>query len=817
MRDVLQDLRYSVRSLARTPGFALLAILTLALGIGANSAIFSVINGVVLKPLAYPNADQLVMITSQFPGLGFDKFWVSPPEYFELRERSKSYTEIGAYRANAVNLSEGDTPERVNAVNATWTLFKSLGVGAYRGRVFNEQEDLPNAEPVVMLSYELWQRAFGGDASIIGKQIDLESRKTTVLGIMPPGFDIHDSNAEIWLPMGLDPANRQNRGSHFLYLVGRLKTGVGIRQANAELNTLLAQWGEVTPNTHVPHPVNHRLQYATLQSDVVGNIGRALWVLQVAVGFVLLIACANMANLLLARAESRHREFAIRTALGAGRGRLLRQFMAEGVTLAILGGAAGLALAYAGLKALIAANPNSLPRAAEIGLDFRVVAFTIVTALLTGVIFGLAPLLHVGQRAVSLALKEGGTRSTATITRNRVRRGLVVAEVALAVMLVVGAGLMLRSFWKLMQFDSGFDRENLATFGLVLPATKYQDQPRRVAFFNDVVNRLEATPGVQSAAAMTGLPPFRQVNANDTEFENYKHVEGGPPPNVDYYQSATLEYTTAMKIPVLEGRTFGPQDGASTPIVVLVNETLAKMYWPKESALGRRVRVGCCGPNIPWATIVGVVKDVKQGGIDQKTGTEIYFLYDQTIAMFGGANRNVNVVVRSTLPLESLARVVRETVSGMDRSLPIVRLRTMDDVFSDSIARQRFLAQLLGVFAGLALALAAVGTYGVLSYLVTERQREIGIRMALGADRSSVLGLVLRQGLSTTVIGLVLGVGGALALTRLASSLLFEVKPTDPLTFGAVAGVITLVALAACVVPARRATRVDPMVALREE
>jgi putative ABC transport system permease protein len=599
MRDVFQDLRYSVRSLARTPGFALLAVLTLALGIGANSAIFSVINGVILKPLGYPRPDQLLMITSQFPGLGFDKFWVSPPEYFELRERAKSFAEIGAYRSTEVNLSEGDTPERVNAVNATWTLFKVLGVSAYRGRVFTEQDDLPNGDPVAVLSYELWQRAFGGDASIVGKQIDLESRKTTVLGIMPPEFDIHDSNAEIWLPMSLDPSNRQNRGSHFLYLVGRMKAGVGIRQANAELNTLLAQWSEVTPNTHVPHLVNHRIQYASLQSDVVGNIARALWVLQVAVGFVLLIACANMANLLLARAESRHREFAIRTALGAGRGRLLRQFMAEGVTLAILGGAAGLALAYAGLKALIAANPNSLPRAAEIGLDVRVVAFTVVTALFTGVVFGLAPLLHVGQRAVSLALKEGGTRSTATITRNRVRRGLVVAEIALAVMLVVGAGLMLRSFWKLMRFDSGFDRANLATFGLVLPATKYQEQPRRVAFFNDIVNRLKATPGVQAAAAMQGLPPFREVNANDTEFENYQHLQGGAPANVDYYQSSTLDYTTAMKIPVLEGRSFGAQDGPTTNPVVLVNETLAKLYWPKESALGHRVRVGCCGPNVP--------------------------------------------------------------------------------------------------------------------------------------------------------------------------------------------------------------------------
>jgi predicted permease len=505
MREFLHDIRYSVRSLARTPGFAILAILTLALGIGANSAIFSVINGVILKPLGYPNPDQLVMVTSQFPGLGFDKFWISPPEYFELRERAKSFSEIGAYRASAVNLSENDSPERVNAVGATWTLFKSLGVAAYRGRVFNEQDDLPNAAPVALLSYQLWQRAFAGDPATVGRQIDIDGQKTTVLGIMPAGFDIHDSKAEVWLPMGLDPANRQNRGSHFLYLVGRLKPGVNIRQANAELNTLLAQWGQITPNTHVPHPVNHRLQYASLASDVVGNIARALWVLQVAVGFVLLIACANMANLLLARAESRHREFAIRTALGAGRGRLLRQFMAEGVTLAVLGGAVGLALAYAGLKTLIAANPDSLPRAADIGLDSTVVAFTIVVALLTGVVFGLAPLLHIGQRAVSLALKEGGTRSTATIARNRVRRGLVVAEVALAVMLVIGAGLMLRSFWKLMRFDSGFDRTNLSTFGLVLPAAKYQDQARRVAFFNELTSRLKAAPGVQSAAAMGGV------------------------------------------------------------------------------------------------------------------------------------------------------------------------------------------------------------------------------------------------------------------------------------------------------------------------
>jgi predicted permease len=815
MSELLHDLRYTLRGLARTPTFALLAVLTLALGIGANSAIFSVIHAVVLQPLGYPAPERLVFISSQFPTLGFDKFWVSPPEYFELGERARSYASIGAYTTGAVNLGALERPERVHAVSADAPFFRTLGVPAARGRTFSAQETLPNADPVAVLSWELWQRVFGGRASIVGEQVEIDGVKRTVVGIMPAGFDIHDAKAELWLPIRLDPANRQNRGSHYLQLVGRLAPGVTASGAQAELDALLAQWErENGQGHHSPTTKDHRLQFTSLQREVVGNIGTALWVLQAAVGFVLLIACANMANLLLARAESRHKEFAIRTALGAGRARLLRQFVTEGLVLSTIGGVVGLGLAYLGLHALLAANADGIPRSGEIGLDPSVLAFTAGVVVLTGVVFGLAPLTHLGAKGIGLSLREGGTRTTSTAARRRVRSALVIGEVALAVMLVIGAGLMLRSFWNLMRVDSGFDRAKLTTFEVVLPAAKYQEMPLRAQFFGELTRRLSALPGVEGAAAMSGLPPQRDVNANDTEIEGFVPTPNGPAQNVDYYQYTTPDYLQAMGIRLASGRSFAATDGGGAP-VVLINETMARVFWPKQDAVGRRVRPSF-GPNVPWFTIVGVVKDVKQGGLDQKTGTELYFDIDQLPATLQFAPRDMFVVVRSTLPLAALAPSIHRTVAALDRSLPVVALRTMDDVFSDAAVRHRFLAQLLAVFAGLALLLAAIGTNGILAYSVSERTREIGIRMALGAHRGSVLGMVLAQGLGVTVVGLVLGVAGALALNRLAASLLFGVAPTDPATFVAVAGFIALVALVACVVPARRATRVDPMVALRE-
>jgi predicted permease len=816
VETTLQDLKYGARLLRRAPGFAFIAIVTIALGIGANSAIFSVINAVVLEPLAYPASGRLMFITSQFPTLGFEKFWISPPEYFEYREQTQTFADIAAFRAGAVNFSEGDQPERVNAVFTTANMFKVLGVSPILGRAFTAEEDRPNVDPVAVLSYEIWTRKLGGDPNVVGRRIEISGQKTTVVGIAPPGFDLHDTRAQVWVPMGLDPSQRTgNRGSHFLYLVGRLKPGVTEQRAESELGTMLTtRWRALVPSGHVPNDSTHRVQMTPLQDEVVGNVRTALWVLQGAVVLVLLIACANVANLLLARAEARHKEFATRTALGAGRGRILRQFMAEGILLAVLGAALGLVIARSGLKALLAANPESIPRAAEIGLDPIVLGFTVGVAVLTGLVFGLAPLLHVSEQAVAAAIKEGGARSTTTGARNRVRRGLVVAEIALAVMLVIGAGLLLRSFRNLTTVDAGFDPRDLVTFGLVLPTATYpQTGERRVQVMTDLMRRLDEIPGVDEVAAMQGLPPFRLVNANDTQFEGVPAGPNDPPQNVDYYQTATADYFKTMRIRVKQGRGFNASDAGGPPVVV-INEALAKRFYPNQNPIGRRLTPSF-GPNPIWFTIVGVAENVKQGGLEADPGTELYFSYEQ------GAGRSVpgqmNVVIRSRRPVEELAPQIRRAVSAADPTLPIVQLRTMEGVFGDSVTRQRFLSLLLGIFAVVALVLAAIGTYGILSYMVTERQREIGIRMALGAGSGQVVRLVLGQGLGMAIVGIVLGVAGALGLSRLTTSLLFGVSPADPATFSVVAAAIALVAMVACVVPTRRATRVDPLAAIRME
>ena len=822
-----QDIRWAVRSLRRAPGFTLVAILTLALGMGANSAIFSVVNGVLLEPLPFPHPERLVYIMSQFPTLGFDQFPVDAAEFMELRERSHAFQEVGAYSAGAVNIEgDGQQPARVTSAIASASLFKALGVPAAMGRTFTEQETLPNAGPVAVLSNELWQSTFAGDRGIIGRQIDIDGTKTTVVGIMPPGFDVHDQGVEIWLPLTLDPAQRQQyRGGHFLSLIGRLEPGVSLERARAELQTLLTRWSVAdggNPNAkpgapgfiHTPTPTNHRLRYDDLQRDMVGGIGRALVLLQGAVALVLLIACANMANLLLMRAETRHKELAVRAALGAGRTRLMRQFVAESLVLAVVGAAAGLALAYGGLHALVAADVGSIPRAASISLDGRVLVFTIALAIGTGLLFGLAPLLHLSANSVGLALREAGSRTTAGSARHRVRRGLVIAEMAFAVMLVIGAGLLLRSFWNLMRVDAGFDRAKLTTFSLVLPAGPYRDSTRAVAFFQNLTSQLGAIPGVKSAAAMSGLPPRRSVNANDTNFEGYVPTPGGPPANVDYYNAVTPSYVETMGIPVVAGRAFGASDGPLSPPVVMINQTLAKTYYKDLNPIGRRLQPG--GSKI-WFTIVGVVKDVKQGGVDSKTGTELYLDYDQLPATLGFAPRNMNVVMRSAMEPRALAASVRRVVASIDPTLPVVKFRSMDEVFSDSVSRPRFLAQLLGIFAVVALTLAAIGTYAVLAYSVAARRRELGIRMALGSSQRGLLSLVLRQGMALAVVGLIVGMLGALGVTRLASSLLFGVKPVDAATFGVVAVFMLVVAFLASWVPARRATHVDPLVALREE
>jgi predicted permease len=838
-----QDIRLAVRGLLRAPAFAAVTILTLALGIGANTAIFSIVNGVILRPLGYPKPEQLMYLTTQFPAFGFDQFWVSPPEYFEFRELNQSFAAVGAYSTGEVNLTAGDRPLRVRSASVDDGLFNALGVQPLAGRVFSKGETdvVPPPNPtgpvplpaICVLSYELWQSAFGGQHNIVGQMVEINGLRREVIGIMPPGTDVMDNRTEIWMPLGLNPNNRQQRGSHFLYLVGRLKDGITPQAAQAELTQLIQTWGERTgQKNHVFAPLpktaeerktnfGHILQMHPVQEQIVGGASRAIWVLQAAVGFVLLIACANLANLLLARAETRHREFAVRTALGAGRGRLLRQFMTEGVLLSIIGGVLGLLLARAGVQALIRLYPTSLPRTAEVAVDPIVLFFTLGVSIATGLVFGLAPLMHTRIKGLALALKEGGARgATSGAARHHIRRGLVMAEVALAVMLVIGAGLLIRTVYNLSVVDAGFDRSRLVTYQMSLAAADYPQPGPRAQLYQRLLEKLRGVAGIQGASAMSGLPPNRPLNANDTDIGNYTAPPEGPFENVDYYQSVMTGYFETMGIPIVKGRSFQPSDAASGPVVI-VNETLVNTFWKDRDPIGQTLKPGLTRfTDVPDFRVIGVAKDVKQGGVDKKTGTELYLFVDQIALMpppIANAPSTMNIVLRTTLPPAALRTTIEGIVREADPSVPIVRLRDMNGVFEESITRPRLLAQLLGGFAGLALLLAAIGTYGVLSYMVAERRREIGIRMALGADQGSVLGQVMKQGLTLTTIGVVAGLAGAFALNRLITSLLFGVQPTDPITIVAVVATITLVAAVACLLPAWRASRVDPNVVLRDD
>jgi putative ABC transport system permease protein len=839
--DLRRDFRHGIRSLARTPGFTAVALLTLALGTGLNTAIFSLVNGVILRPLAYPKPDQLVYLTTQFPAQGFLHFWVSPPEYMEFRELNHSFADVGAYTTGEANLTAGSRPLRVRSAAVDDHLLRALGVATIQGRLFDPGETEITGPPptvgqppimppaVAILSYELWQTAFGGEP-LVGRTVEVNDRRHVVVGIMAPGADVMDNRTEIWLPLGLNAGNRLNRGNHSLYLIGRLKDGVTIDAARQELDGLTRTWAEragVAATSHVFTPIRpatgtspitgHVLQMAPLEDEVLGSAGRAIWVLQAAVGLVLLVACANLANLLLARAETRHREFAVKTALGATRTRLLRQFIAEGLLLSIGGGAMGVWLARAAVRAIVAWYPTSLPRTNEVTVDARALVFTVGVAVATGVLFGLAPILHTSMRGLVDALKSGGRGASGGVRRH-VRSALVAGEVALAVVLVIGAALLVRTVRNLASVDAGFDRSRLVTFSMTLPQVNYPRQPDRGRLYARLLDRLRGAPGVQGASAMSGLPPNRPVNANDTDISDYTAPPEGPYKNVDYYQWVLSDYFETMGIPIVQGRGFERSDPASPGLVAVVNQTLVNTFWKGRNPIGERIRP-CCGDQVPWFTVVGVAKDVKQGGVDRKTGTEFYMLVDQTAIappIVAAAPATMNIVLRTSLAPAALTQTIERIVQDADPTIPVVRLRDMDAVFDESIRRPRLLAQLVGVFGGLALLLAAIGVYGVLSYMVAERQREIGIRMALGASRLRVLSDVMRQGLRLTAAGAAAGLAAALALNRVVASLLFGVKATDALTLAAVVVIIGSVGAIACWLPGWRASRLDPNIALRD-
>ena len=612
MSSIFADLRYAVRLWARRPGFALIVVFTLALGIGANAAIFSVVDGVLLRPLQFRDPDRLVFLFSQFPAMGFDKFWMSLPEYTEYRRWNTSFSEVGAYRITARNVAGGaGEPQRVRAAIATASLFKALGVDPLIGRTFTEAEDLHGAPPAVVLGYDLWQRAFGGDPGLVGRTVQVDGAATTVVGVMPPDFDLDDAGIQVWTPPDIEPSDLTRRASHFLYAVGRLRDGVSLGVARQEMSGLLARWKQEFPDTHVPQPERHEIHMKPLKEELVGTARPAMVLLAGAVGLVLLIACANVANLLLARAESRRREVAVRTALGASQGRLMRQFLTESVLLALVGGAVGVGCALFGVNALLAANPHSVVRVARVGIDPRILGFSLVLAVFTGLLFGLAPALHARARALLAGLREG-VRTTAGLGRRLFRGALVVAEVALAAILVIGAGLLIKSFTGLQRVDPGFDDRGVLTLQLSLPEALYPTASDVQGFYDRLLAETGALPGVAAAAEMTGLPPVRDVNANDTELESVPMDPDGPAHNVDYYQTVSLGYFDTMAIPLTSGRGFEPADGGG-PLVVVINQTLARVFWPDGDPLGQRLRP-CCGDKIPWFTIVGIARDVKQGG-----------------------------------------------------------------------------------------------------------------------------------------------------------------------------------------------------------
>ena len=815
MGTLLQNFRFGLRVLAKNPGFTAAAVLCLALGIGATTAIFSVVDAVLLRPLPYTHSPRLVRVFTEFPTFpngGLRHFWVSPPEYLDLKRDTNSWEDLEAWVNQGVNLAGASEPVRAQASYVTGGMLSMLGVAPLLGRVFSAEDDRPNVPATAVLSYGLWQRGYGGDTSILGRDIRLNGNPCTVIGVMPASFVFPPGEidpVEIWSPLQLDPAKPGGRGSHYLSVLGRLRPAVNMAQAQGEMHRYEIQSLQtIGPQNHPFDPKAHPIVLAGFQDEVVHGVRRAILVLLGAVVFVLLIACVNVANLLLARSEARRREIAVRAAVGAGTSRLLGQFVAEGILLSLAGAALGMLLAFGGLRLLAATNAGSIPRAGEITIDWQVLLFTLGVSFSTGMVFGLAPIVHLRPAALHDVLKSAAGRATAGSAANRFRAALVTAELALALVLLIGSGLMVKAFWKLQQVDAGMDPNHLLTLRLALPATAYRNAAARASFYTSLAARAQSIPGVVSAAVATGLPPVRPINANDTMIEGFVPRPDGPLQNVDYYNSVTGRYFETAGARLVEGRFLNDSDGAGAPLAVVVNQTMARTFWPHESALGHRINID---QPTAWRTIVGVIGDIKNAGLDRATGTELYFPYPQR------PGPAAYLLVRTKGDPMSAAGAVRKEISGLDRTLPISAVRAMEDVMNSDRARPRFLTLLLTLFSSLSLALAALGIYGVISYSVAQRTNEIGIRMALGAQSRDVLRLVTRAGLRLALAGTLIGAAGAFALTRTLSGLLFGVSSVDAATFAAMAAALIAVTMLACYFPARRASKVDPLVALRYE
>ena len=806
--DLWQDLRYGLRMLAKNPGFTTVAVIALALGIGANSAIFSVVNTVLLRPLPYKNPERLVMVWEENSKQGYPRDTPAAANYVDWRDQNHVFEDMAAIVEISFNLTRVGDPERIDGQRVSASLFSLIGVEPQLGRAFRAEEDKPGANHVVVMSHGLWQRRFGADPAIIGRPINLNGESFTVVGVMPRSFQFPTRNDQLWVPIAFDAKEAGNRGSHYLEVIARIKPGITLQEAQAEMTTIASRLQQQYPGTNT----SIGAVVTPLHEHVVGDIKPALLVLLGAVAFVLLIACANVANLLLARAAVRQKEIALRLALGASRQRLIRQFLTESVLLAAFGGGIGLLFAVVGLSVLKRFIPPNISHAQAITIDAKVLIFTVVVSLVTGLIFGLAPATQAANFNLNDTLKESGRDSAAGSRGNRIRGLLVVSEVAVSFILLIGAGLLINSFLHLRNIDPGFRAEKKLTMKIVLPEVRYADKEQRGVFYRELIRRVETLPGVVSAAVATSLPLTESGNSVGVSIEG----RADPAPDrvpIVITRMISPRYFETMGIPLLKGRAFTEEDKAESPAVIVISETTARQFWPGEDALGKQLKIGFpSNSENKWLTVIGVVKDVRQYELVVEPKPQMYLPFTQANFFEPRA-----LVVKTNLEPLSLAATVRKTVWEIDRDQPVSNVASMENIVSNSVARQRFSMLLLGIFASLALVLAAVGIYGVMSYSVAQRTHEIGIRMALGAQRGDVLKLTIGQGLRLVVTGVIIGLAAAFVLSRVMSSLLFGISPTDPLTFITISLVLVSVAILASYIPALRASRVDPMFALRYE
>jgi putative ABC transport system permease protein len=798
MQTLWQDLRYGARMLWSKPGFTLVAAVTLALGIGANTAIFSAVDALLLRPLPFPDPERLVMIWENDTQEGNSRNPVAPANFVDWRKQNEVCSQIGYFtQTGGLNLTGSGEPERITGVFVSQNLFSLLGAQPQIGRGFIDEDLKERQGLVVLLSHGLWQRRFGGDPSVIGKSLTLDSAPYTVIGVMPPQFQLPEE-AELW-GMTLNGEIATMRGQHFLRVMARLKSGVTVEQARANFSLIARQLEQQYPATNKGYGVT----VLSLREQLTGETQRALWIMAGAVGFVLLIACANVANLTLARAGARQREMAVRSAIGAGRFRLVRQLLTESMLLAGFGGALGVLLASWGVGWITSIGAN-VALAPKIGVDLRVLAFTFLVTTLTGVIFGLASALTASKPNLNDALKEGAR--SASHSSNRMRNLLVISEVALALVLLAGAGLLIRSFVWLRNIETGFDPNNVLTMQFSLSGVNYDDGEQIATFYQRLVERLQSAPGVRSAAAISRVPLAGDRSTSGMNIEGRPALPGES--REAHYRVITPGYFRTMGIPLRVGRDLTEQDNAEAPRVALINQTLAKKYWPGEDVIGKRIKLGP-NANSPWILIIGVVGDARNFGLENETLPEVY------VANLQSPSDRMRLVIRTDVAPLSMVSTVKEVVRSLDKNVPFSQVATMEQLLAKSVAPRRLNLSLLAVFAVIALALAIAGVYGVMSYTVATRTREIGVRVALGAQAKDVLRLVVVQGVKPALAGVAIGLIASFAMTRLMTKLLYGVSATDPLTFIAVTVFLIVVALLAALVPAQRATKVDPMVALR--